>query len=142
KTVFIDISATWCNPCWNYHNTGNLENLYNSYGPTGTDEVRVFLIEGDASTSLACLYGPAGACATGTSTQGDWVTGTPYPIIDNATIANDYDISYFPTIYMITPDRICRENSQISTAAHYAAMNADRILALATPDAGLNYGCG
>lgn len=44
KTVYIDISATWCGPCWNYHNTGNLENLYNTYGPPGTDEVMVFYI--------------------------------------------------------------------------------------------------
>src|SRR5687767_6289493 len=82
KTVFIDISATWCGPCWSYHNSQALENLYTQYGPSGTDEVRVFFVEGDGSTNLQCLYGPSG-CVGGT--QGDWVTGTPYPIIDNAT---------------------------------------------------------
>ena len=136
KTVFIDISATWCGPCWNYHNSGNLENLYNQYGPNGTNELMVFFVEGDAATTIADLHG------TGTNTQGDWVTGTPYPIIDDANIANAYQISYFPTIYMVTPDRICRENSQITTAQHYAAMTQKRILSIATADAGVDFGCG
>ena len=29
-TVFIDVSATWCGPCWAYHNSGALETLYTS----------------------------------------------------------------------------------------------------------------
>jgi len=135
KTVFIDISATWCGPCWSYHNSGNLENLYNTYGPSGTNEIMVFLIEGDAATTNADLHG------TGGNTQGDWVTGTPYPIIDNATIANSYQITYFPTIYMITPDRLCRENGQISTASHHAAMMQYAFPAIATSDAEINWGC-
>ncbi|CAN5390916.1 hypothetical protein BH11BAC1_BH11BAC1_13920 [soil metagenome] len=139
KTVFMDVSATWCGPCWNYHISGNLENLYNSYGPPGTNEAMVLFIEGDGSTNTACLTSAAGC---NSSTQGNWIAGTPYPIIDDATIASAYQISYFPTIYMITPDRICRENSQITTAQHFAAMNAKRILSIPTADAGLDYGCG
>ena len=81
KTVVIDVSATWCGPCWSYHNSGALEDLYTLYGPGGTDEMMVFYIEGDAATTLADLNG------TGSNTQGNWVAGTPYPIIDNASIA-------------------------------------------------------
>ncbi len=139
KTVFIDISATWCGPCWAYHTSGKLEGVYNTYGPPGTNEAMVFFIEGDGTTNTACLTSSVGC---NSSTQGNWVAGTPYPIIDNAAIANDYQISYFPTIYMVTPDRICRENGQITTAQHYSAMTSKRIVAIATDDAGVNYGCG
>ena len=139
KTVIMEISATWCGPCWSYHNTGALENVYNMYGPPGTNQAMVLFIEGDGSTNTACLYGPTGCNST---TMGDWVTGTPFPIIDNATIANQYQIGYYPTIYMITPDRICRENSQITTAQHYAAMQQYAIIAIAGNDGGIDFGCG
>lgn len=100
KTVYIDVSATWCGPCWNYHNTHALRDIWEDYGPGGTDEAFVLMIEGDAATNTACLYGPSG-CVGGT--QGDWVTGTPYPIIDDASIAGLLAITYFPTIYCICP---------------------------------------
>ena len=120
-TVFIDFSATWCGPCWNYHNSGNLENLYNSYGPEGTNEVRVFFIEGDAGTNLACLYGQSG-CSGGT--QGNWVEGTPYPIINDASQTGPYQIGYWPTIYGICSNHEITEVGQQSTAGLYAFHNS------------------
>jgi len=123
KTVYLDISATWCSPCWSYHTSGKLEGLYNQYGPPGTNEVMVFFIEGESQNTTAQLYGPAGGSTYADATQGDWVTGTPYPIIDNSTIANNYQISYFPTIYMICPDRWVTEIGTLTTAQLYAGRN-------------------
>lgn len=123
-TVFLDVSATWCGPCWGYHNSGALENLYDQYGPNGTDEVRVFFIEGDPATNQACLYGPSG-CVGGT--QGDWVTGTPYPIIhtQGPSIANSYQINYYPTIFCICPfDKKVYEAGQLPTSALYEFMQS------------------
>jgi hypothetical protein len=100
KTVYLDFSATWCGPCWNYHNTHALRDVWEQYGPPGTDQAFVIFIESDANTNTACLYGPSG-CVGGT--QGNWVNGTPYPIVDDASIKGMYAVSYYPTIYMICP---------------------------------------
>ncbi len=104
KNVVLDISATWCSPCWDYHQSLELDNFYASEGPAGTNKAEVFLIEGDGSTNAADLNG------TGTNTQGNWVAGTPYPIIDPPTSIIDpwttsYSIAYFPTVYVICNDQ-------------------------------------
>ena len=121
-TVFVDFSAVWCPPCWSYHQSGALEDLYENHGPAGmsgvnsntTDDVMVFYIEADANT-VANLGGSGG------NTQGDWITGTSYPIIctdgtmNNNNVSSDYAVGYFPTIYMICPDRITTEVGQASS---------------------------
>jgi len=81
KMVVIDISATWCGPCWSYHGTGALNNFYNQFGPSGTNQAMVFFVEGDPQTNSADLNG------TGANTQGDWVTGENMPMIDLANQA-------------------------------------------------------
>ena len=75
KRVVIDFSAVWCAPCWSYHNSGALENLYTQYGPTGTTNqtMAVYFIEADEN-SLTCLQGINSGCS-GTP-QGNWTTGT------------------------------------------------------------------
>lgn len=98
KHVLLNISATWCGPCWNYHNSHALGDFYKAYGPNGSDEATVLYIEGDGATSIDAIFG------VGNSTLGDWTQGTPYPIIDAASVASSYQITYFPTLYRICAD--------------------------------------
>ncbi len=106
KSVVLDFSTVWCTPCWNYHNTHTLKTIYDDYGPNGTDEMMVFYIEADGNSTINQLNG------IGSGTKGDWVDGTPYPIIltdGSETITNDFKVPYYPTLYYICPNKKVRE---------------------------------
>ena len=150
-TVFLDVSATWCGPCWNYHLSGALEDLYANHGPAGapgvasltTDDVMVIWIEGDGTTADATMLDGSGAI-------GNWIEPAAgnqiqFPMANPASAAanqinNDYAIAYFPTIYRICPNRIIEEVGQLDAAALYATVGACPPPASAPADvAALNY---
>lgn len=132
-TVFVDVSATWCGPCWNYHNTGALEDLYMNHGPAGqpgvsgttTDNVMVIWLDGDGTTADATMLDGSGSI-------GNWIEPTvgnqiqfpmANPISATATqINNDYAIGYFPTIYKICPNRLVTEVGQLDAAGLLASV--------------------
>jgi thiol-disulfide isomerase/thioredoxin len=106
KTVYLDFFACHCPSCWAYHNTYALRDLYNNHGPSGSisQDVMVLAIEYDTPNGINELTGVSGV------TQGDWVTGTPYPIInpegaERTAILAAYDVIFYPMIYAICPDR-------------------------------------
>lgn len=100
KIVVLDVSATWCGPCWQVHQNHYLEDLNKMFGPEGTDQIVVIFYEGDASTGEDALNGTGGA------TLGDWVTGVSYPIINESPLQLDLNLYApygFPTINLIRP---------------------------------------
>jgi thiol-disulfide isomerase/thioredoxin len=120
KQVILEFAATWCGPCWSYALTGALDELHEMYGPDGTDEIRVFYIEADDTTTLEDLQG------TGTATAGDWTSVVHFPIIDDGgSIFTDYGGAYYPTIYTICPNRIITESGQLDAAGHTAIFQAN-----------------
>ena len=112
--VVIDISTTWCEPCWDYHITDALKDLHTTYGPDGTQEVFVLFIESDDTNSIEDLMG------LGDFAYGDWLSGTPYPVIDNGNyIASQFSITYLPTIFTICGDGRVYETGTMTAQEHY-----------------------
>jgi|GEM_PF-6631634 len=109
-TVVIDLSATWCPPCWGFHSTHTLKEVYEKYGPEGTvtaGKIMPVFIEGDPGTTTADLEG------TTSETMGNWVEGTNYPIFDAPAYSAYLSALFlpgttgisFPTFFVICPDR-------------------------------------
>ena len=111
KHVILDFSATWCSPCWAYHESGVLNEAYTLYGPEGTDELMIFMIEGDDQTNVDCLYDLPDCSYT---TKGDWTAGTLYPIINDDYIADAYKIEGWPTQFHICPYKLINNTNQPS----------------------------
>ena len=126
--VVLLFETTWNSPGWSYHTSETLRTLHEEYGPDGTDEIRVLMLESDSQTTLEDLAG------TGANTQGDWITGTPYPIIDDAeSIFDAFECNYYPTIFTICPNRLLKESDQASVADHAAIFQAPECAAPSLP---------
>ena len=116
KTVILDLFAVWCGPCWSYAETGVLEDLQAAY----PNDVVVMAIEADPSTAESEIYGGGGSV-------GDWTSLIDYMMADDPSgdIANDYALSYYPTIYKICPDRMVTEVGQLgSVSAFYSEIQS------------------
>lgn len=111
KVVVLEVFATWCAPCWAYHNSHAVQDFFAEHGPTGDDAARVLLVESDPGTNLNCLYGNQGC---NSFSPGNWVQGTDFPIINNDAIGNLYAVQYYPTLYVICPNRKAYEIGQLS----------------------------
>ena len=139
KAVIMDIGATWCLPCWEYHQTKALEEFTEIYGPEGSDEALVLFVEGDVATNLDDLQG------TGQSTLGNWIEGTNYPILDLGGIPALFDAFGLPTTYIVCPDRTVKVIGEIPAdflAEEVAACTSLEIAPEPDFSTRLSTGCG
>ncbi|HKL03068.1 MAG TPA: T9SS type A sorting domain-containing protein, partial [Cryomorphaceae bacterium] len=95
-----------CPACWNYHQTNRLKNIYNAYGPDGTNELMVLALEHDQWNGHNAFIGDGDPWVT----QGNWLDGTPFPIFNvedpDRGVFDDYNVTGYPVVYKICPDRI------------------------------------
>jgi thiol-disulfide isomerase/thioredoxin len=102
KVVFIKFFACHCPACWSYHNSGKLEDINQTYGPTGTDQIVVIMLEHDVNNEIAFSGG-------GTYTQGDWEAGNSIPMVDvegnDRSVFDDYNLNYYPMVIKVCSDK-------------------------------------
>jgi len=125
--VILDLFAVWCGPCWNYHNAGTLEDLYDSQGWGGPNNVAIFAVDADPSTAANTLEG-------GGNSIGDWLSDTKYPMANHDGVAAMMNLAYYPTIIMICPDRTVTEVGQTTEAAFTTAIQGCSPAATAAND--------
>ncbi|MBI5914838.1 MAG: T9SS type A sorting domain-containing protein [Bacteroidetes bacterium] len=131
KSAVLFFGTTWSYNSWQYHMSGRLNQVYEQYGPGGTDEIIPFFVEADDNTTPEDLNG------TGGSTYGDWVTGTPYPILDDANwLAVLYALDDVPRVYMICPNRILTNAIAYPTVQFHLA-HGDCLLPAGANNAGM-----
>lgn len=128
KTVILNFSATWCGPCWNYKQTNAHNDLYKSHGSIGSDQVVVLYIEASSQTGVDQLYG------IGPNTLGNWVEGTPFPIISNTALGNQYNVNAFPTIYRVCPNGVLSTIGQLNRQGLVNAINSGCSTSLTNSD--------
>ena len=109
KTVFIDVSATWCPACEEIADYGILDTLYAKHGPTGmagvyagtTNDVMVLFVDNESTCMIR------GGC--GSSVDFTAVTNFPIcnaPAAQMTSFFSNYAPAFYPTIYMICPNRL------------------------------------
>lgn len=119
KPVLLDLFAVWCGPCWSFAEIGVFDDFNEVFG----NSVFVVAVEADPSTPESDLFGGSGSI-------GDWTDVIHYTLANDDLIGDSslYNVGYYPTIYLICPDRTVSEIGQSSPQGSWTIQNlADEV---------------
>lgn len=115
KTVILYCFAAWDSYAWEYYQQQTLESFNSLYGAAGTGAVEIWRVEGETANSSDQLNGPAVNTGNPASdTQGDWMSLSTLPIIDDSLFSSQLATPYLPLLIVICPDRLVRFADQLS----------------------------
>lgn len=104
KCVLIDLSATYCLPCWNIHQGGYLEKYHNLFGPNGTKMQRLVVLWVEVTGApWAKITDPNRNWAK----QHNSAEDVSYAILSEKFMARSLGlpVAYVPSIYMLSPKK-------------------------------------
>lgn len=107
KLIIVDLSAVWCPPCWQLHQSGVFEEIHKRFGPEGTKKLEFFWVD---------IEGLGIDAVTGkdpsSRTKGDWSVDKegkklPYPVISDAKFISSLGINAsgaVPQLFVLSAD--------------------------------------
>lgn len=100
KSVLIDFSAVWCDPCWTLHQSGNLDKILRELGPEGKNKLELFWVDIEGS-SMEVWKGKK-------PSLGDWTHNETWivPMVSDADLSGKIGVpvKFVPTLVLIGPD--------------------------------------
>jgi hypothetical protein len=115
KTVLLHCFATWDSYAWEFYQQNVLDAFNSLYGSSGNGSVAIWRVECETQNTLSQLQGPSSLTGDyATDTQGDWLSESALPVIDDSTLAAQFNLPYLPLLIVICPDRVVRFANQMS----------------------------
>lgn len=102
RSILLVFGTTWCEPTWELVYNGKLDSLHNKFGTDGTNQLQLIFIESDPRTNVDHLKG---IDSDEVYTMGDWITDHEYPICNEESLVQIYNVRTLPTAVLIKADQ-------------------------------------
>lgn len=106
KLIIVDLSAVWCPPCWQLHQSGVFEEIYKRFGSEGTKKLEFLWVDAEGLGANAVT-----GKDTSSRTKGDWSVDKegkklPYPVISDDKLHSSLGLPLpgYPTFFVLSAD--------------------------------------